>query len=112
MKTGFAVRARRSVARSLYEIDEELPPVGAVEFVPEWVAEALADYNAECRARPDVQMPPFEEYRWDWLDAKLHDELAAADVEALEERRAEEAMRRAPLPLASPCGDDELDFPF
>jgi O-glycosyl hydrolase len=109
MDTGETMRADRGIRAGLRQLDEEPRWRQGIDFCPEWHAQALADYIAECRARPDVQVPDFDEYARDWLDARLHDEAAQADAEAVEERRVEAAMMK---PLASPCGDDDSDYPF
>ena len=100
---------RASICERLQAIDDAPRPRVALHFCEDWEAECLADYLAAWRASPEAQLPDYDEWRWDWLDARLHDEAQAADVEAAEERLCEAAM---PKPLASPCGDDESDIPF
>jgi len=78
-----------------------------VIFCTEWHAAALSDYCADCRANPEVQLPPFEEYCVDWLAARLADEAAQADAEAAQQRAAEREQRQFPGPV---YGDDEIPF--
>ena len=104
------VRAR-SIREALYEIDFEPAPRRGVAFCEEWEAECMADYRRDCRLQPDIQLPGYEEYKLDWFDWKTHCEAERASVEAALERAADEACR-APLPLASPCGDADEDYPF
>jgi len=87
-------------------IDTELSPRLTIIFCPEWHAEALADYCDDCRACPESQLPPFDEYAADWLDARIQAEVNAANAEAADQR-AEEARRVFPAPMVE---TDETPF--
>lgn len=102
--TTSAVRAHR---RMMDSIDAAPPDRLTVVFCPEWHAAAMSDYCNDCRANPEVQLPPFEEYAVDWLAARLADEAAQADAEAAQQRTAEREQRQFPGPV---YGDDEIPF--
>lgn len=113
LETSHAVRAHRSVMAGLRAIDNEPLPT-AIEISDELRAQALADYRADCRATPNDEWQPFDEYLLEWLDARLYDDNLAMweeeDAAECAAVREVERVRQRELPF-DPYSDDD-DYPF